>query len=486
MDILNLLNPKTSLFIFVLIYLLFSIIVGILAGKKMKTSSDFVNAGRRLPVSFVMAMVFATWFGSEALLGMPAEFIKYGFAGVIKDPIGAFFCLLIIGFVFAKKWYNLNVFTLASIYQKRFGSKIESIATICIVISYFGWVAAQFTALGLTIHLLSFGSISFGFGILIGALVVLAYTISGGMLSIAINDFIQFFVIIISLIYMLLVFADLSGGFINVIQHANDRNMFVLLKENTGSSSISFFSALITLMLGSIPQQDLFQRVTSAKSASIAQKGMILGAFLYLIFCLIPIFLVFSANIIDSELVNKWINEDSQMILPNLILNHMPLLIQVLFFGSLVSAIMSTASGTLIAPSVVITENFIKKFFPKMSDFQYILTLRLVILTTGILVTIFALSSNNSIYEMVGDAYKITLVTSVAPLVACLFWKRATTAGAFASMILGFLVWISGEFLHIKEPQLYGFIISCIAMIVVSYSTKKQPDEIIYRIMTKK
>ena len=465
---------QMKLFQFVFMYLILSIIIGVLSGMRIKNASDFVNAGRNLSLPFVIAMVFATWFGSEAILGIPAEFIKEGFSGIIKDPFGAFFCLSIVGAIMAKRWYRLKVITLANIYEKRFGSKVEIIMTLSIVVSYFGWVAAQMTAMGILIHILSGGLIPQDVAIVMGASVVLLYTISGGMLSIAINDFVQFLVIVVSLLYMLFYFTGEAGGITKVIQQANDDKMFFFIKNFDRHSMIEFFGALITLMLGSIPQQDIFQRVTSAKSEKVARNGMLLGAGFYLTFCLIPIILIVCAKMIEPTLVNKYLETDSQMILPTFILKNTPLILQVMFFGALISAIMSTASGTLLAPSVTITENIVKKMFPKITDKMYILALRLTILCTGLAVTIFAIKSTSTIYEMVGDAYKITLVTAVIPLFAAMFWRRATTLGALFSISLGFVVWIGGEISSISQPQLFGFLASFFGMIIGSYLSKKQ------------
>ena len=130
----------------------------------------------------------------------------------------------------------------------------------------------------------------------------------------------------------LLIFATLLKIFKFIfVGNYDANNMFVFIKNYDPQSIVHFLGALFTLMLGSIPQQDIFQRVTSAKSADTAKRGMLLGACLYLIFCLMPIFLVFSATIIDGDLVAKFINEDSEMILPTLILSYTPLFVQVLF-----------------------------------------------------------------------------------------------------------------------------------------------------------
>jgi Na+/proline symporter len=225
------------------------------------------------------------------------------------------------------------------------------------------------------------------------------------------------------------------------------------------------------MMFGSIPQQDVFQRVMSAKSAETGAAGSIIGGSLYFLFAFVPIFLAYSASLIDPQMVQSLIKNDSQMILPTLILNKMPIFAQVMFFGALLSAIMSTASGTLLAPSITLTKNLIGEAIP-MTDRQLLLTTRIVVVCFAVAVTLFALASQGTpIYDMVGNAYKVTLVGAFVPLVMGLYWKRATTQGALFSTIGGLACWLllekfGGE--SIWPPQLAGLLVSFGGMIVGS------------------
>ncbi len=114
------------------------------------------------------------------------------------------------------------------------------------------------------------------------------------------------------------------------------------------------------MMLGSIPQQDVFQRITSAKDERTAVRGSVLGGTLYFCFCFVPMFLAYAATLIDPAMFNTLLEEDSQLVLPTLILRHTPVFAQILFFGAVLSAVMSCASATLLAPSVILSENVIK------------------------------------------------------------------------------------------------------------------------------
>lgn len=128
--------------VFILGYLLITIAIGIYAAKKVKNSKDFILAGRSLPLPISTAALFATWFGSETILGSSVEFAKGGFLAVIQDPFGGALCLFLLGLIFAKYLYRMQILTFGDFYKNRYGKKMEFIAGICLIFSYFGWVAA--------------------------------------------------------------------------------------------------------------------------------------------------------------------------------------------------------------------------------------------------------------------------------------------------------------------------------------------------------
>ena len=139
----------------------------------------------------------------------------------------------------------------------------------------------------------------------------------------------------------------------------------------------------------------------------------------------IPMFIAVSALLIDPAMVKQMLSNenDFQQVLPTLILQRTPLFAQVLFFGALLSAILSTASGTLLAPTAVITENVIQPLWGhKLSDRKMLVLLRLILIGFTCCVTLFALQSESFMYQMVQDAYKVTLVAAFTPLVFGMFW----------------------------------------------------------------
>jgi SSS family solute:Na+ symporter len=457
---------------FVILYLLFSVGIGLYASTRVHNSRDFVVAGRNLPLPIVTATVFATWFGAETVLGISATFVKEGLGGVVADPFGASMCLVIAGLFFAPLLYRMNILTIGDFYRARYNRVVELIMTICIMISYLGWVSAQVTALGLVFTLVSGGTIDQSTGMYIGTGIVLAYTMFGGMWSVALLDFVQMTVIMAGMLLIAVLVSGDAGGVSHVVGHAQAAGKLQLLPSGGYEVWIPFIGAALTMMLGSIPQQDVFQRITSAKNEKTAVRGTVLGGVLYFGFAFVPMFLAYAATLIDPKVFGELIATDSQMVLPNLILNHTPLVAQVFFFGALLSAIMSTASATLLAPSVMFTENILKHFALKhMSDQQMLRTMRIIVLTFGGIVLWFALHSNASIFKMVENAYKITLVAAFVPLAFGLYWKRANTQGALVSIAMGLVSWLLLEKFSpdgIWPPQLVGLLMSLTGMLIGS------------------
>jgi len=456
---------------FVVAYLLATIAIGLWAARRVKNTADFAVAGRHLPLVMIVTTTFATWFGSETVLGIPAKFVDGGLKAVVEDPFGSSLCLVLVGVFFAGRLYRMTLLTISDYYRERFGRGVEVACSLIIIASYVGWVAAQVTALGLVFNLLSNGAITPALGMVIGTVSILAYTLFGGMWSVAVTDFVQMIILVVGLSVIAVFAADRAGGVGEVIAFAASRDLFNLLPEPSFHGVAFFLGAAVTVMLGSIPQQDVFQRVTSSRTERIAGTASVLGGVLYFMFAFVPMFLAYSATLIDPQMVAKYIDTDSQMILPKLVLEHAPLVAQVMFFGALLSAIKSCASATLLAPSVTFAENVLRPLLPNMDDKRFLRVMQAVVLVFTVLVTLFALNSQLSIFHMVESAYKVTLVAAFVPLAFGLFWKRATKQGGLLAILLGLAAWIWCEVFFQNAalpPQLVGLLASLGAMILGS------------------
>jgi SSS family transporter len=458
----------------VVVYLLVTIGIGLVAARRVKNTSDYAIAGRHLPLVMIVTTTFATWFGSETVLGIPAKFVNSGLNGVIEDPFGAGLCLILVGMFFAGKLYRMTLLTIADYYRERYGRDVEVICTLIIMLSYLGWVSAQVSALGLVFNVLSDGVISMPLGMGIGVVSILAYTLFGGMWSVAITDFIQMIILVCGLATLAVFAGNQAGGAQQVLALAESKNMFHFLPEGNLHDVMFFVASGLTIMLGSIPQQDVFQRVMSANSVKSATQGPIIGGICYMLFAFVPMFLVVSAMIIMPDEALHLINDDPQRVLPTLVMQKMPFVMQVIFFGALLSAIKSTASATLLAPSVTFTENIWRQFRPDMDDKSELRAMRITVLVFSVVVLIYAIvMQGTSIYEMVSGAYQVPLVGAFVPLAFGLYWSKATTQGAVLSIFLGLLSWLvflATPLGEVLPAQGVGLLVAALSMVVGSLS----------------
>ena len=460
---------------FVIAYLIVSLGVGFYAATKVHSASDYITAGRSLPMIVVVAMVFATWFGAETVLGIPATFLNENLGGTISDPFGASFALILFGLFFARPLYRMKLLTLGDFFRQRYNRPVEIVISVAIAFSYLGWVSAQVVALGLVFNVLSNDVITQVQGIYIGATVVLLYTLFGGMWSVALTTLLQMTVIVAGLLWIAKLVSDMPevNGVAPVIAHATAAGKFEFWPPLEWAAIVTFIAGFLTMGLGSVPQQDVFQRANSSRNERIAIWGTVIGGSLYFVFAAVPIYLAYSATLVDPALTTAVLANDAQLLLPTFVKMHLPLYAQIIFYGALLSVIMSTASGTLLAPSVTISENIIKELMPhhRMSQNKLLWITRSVVVAFTVLVvfySLWSLQTETSIHQMVENAYKVTLACAFVPLVAGLYWRRANNVGAGLSITLGFMMWVAMEFVSpdgALPPQFSGLLASLVGMV---------------------
>ncbi len=431
----------------IIAYLIITVIIGFWASRKVKTSGDFMLAGRSLPIVLSSAALFATWFGSETVFGASSEFLKGGLYAVIEDPFGAALCLLLFGLFFARKLYNMNLLTLGDFFKVRYGRKTELTASIFLAPPYIGYIAAQLVAMGLILNVVA--GLEVWQGVVISAVVVTLYTYVGGMWAISITDFIQSIIIIVGLLVLAIILAEKVGGVTTILNEVPAEN-FKFFPSLNFKEVVTYIAAWAVLGLGSLPSQDVFQRSMSSGSAKTAVWSCYIAAVLYLTIAMLPLFI----SLCTKHLYPDYATGDSQLALPNMVLNHTTMPIQILFFGSLLSAIMSTTSSAILAPAAILSENVLKPLAgDKYNDRQLLLMTRLSVLIFSSIATVMACMRSN-IYQLVGESSILSLVSLFVPLVMGLYWKRASTAGALLSMVLGILTWIIFEVYETSWPSL--------------------------------
>lgn len=442
------------LILFILIYFAITLAIGFYANARISGGRDFINAGRNLhPIVNAFAL-FALWFGSETLFGASAEFAEKGIPGIIEDPLGAILCLLLVGVFYARKMYRLNVLTLGDLFHLQFGRRIEIFASALMTISFIGYIAAQLLALGLILELLT--SWSLFFCMAAALVIVLLYTTSGGMLAVSLTDFFQSLMIIIGLILIAWYITPPDTSPLQWVESLPDGHL-KFFPDHQFVEWLNWMAAWMALGLGSIVSQDVFQRVNAARSEKSASSSSISGALLYAVFSLLPIYIVWT---IYERFALA--NHELQMSLPKLVLSEMPVALQIFFFGSVISAILSTCSGAILAPASLLAENIIKPMLSKeLKDRQLLVLTRICTVVMG-LSGLWVASGSERIFDLVGTSSAFGVVSIFLPYTMALFRRSSNQWSAGLSMTLGSLTW--SWFYFVMEtpvnPTIYGLLAS--------------------------
>ena len=409
-----------------------------------------------------VSTVFATWFGSETILGASAEMADGGLLAVIEEPFGASLCLVLVGLFFAKPLYRKGYLAFADFYRDQFGKNAERIASICLVLSYLGWIAAQMVAMGIVLSKLS--GLEMHQAILLTSLVVIIYTFLGGMWAVSVTDSFQMILIVTGLLFVLILTLPEAGGLHGVVSTAPEKH-FQFFPGTEPAQVTAYLAAWATLGLGSIPQQDVFQRVMASKDEKVASRSAIIAGVLYLTVAMIPLLMGMIARKILPGV-------DKAELLPTLIINHTGTAVQVFFFGALLSAIMSTASGALLAPSAIVSENLVKPYIHHLENKTHLLLNRLSVVLLAIVSLGFALVEKN-VYELVSEASALSLVSLFVPLVAGLFLKSKNELSAILSMVFGITTWLIANSFDTTFPPIFiGLLFSLAGFLIPELSNR--------------
>ncbi|GAB3952842.1 sodium:solute symporter family protein [Spirosoma harenae] len=446
------------------LYLLSNVAVGAWAARKVTSSQDFVLAGRGLPLFLAASVTFATWFGSETIMGAPAMFVEGGFLAVIEEPFGSALCLFLVGAFFARPLYKLNITTFCDYFRIRYGRAAELLSAIMVIPSYFSWIAAQLVAIGIVLSVVT--DVPREYCIIASATIVMIYTLLGGMWSISVTDFFHNLIIILALAVLAVLLWNDVGGW-ETIQKCTPSGFFRFLPDSTSKDWLAYIAAWITIGLGSIPQQDVFQRVMSAKTETISVRASYLASGMYLTIAMLPLFIALSAKLLHPDLP-----KDNQLIIPNMVMRHGSLPLQVLFFGAVTSAILSVSSGAILAPSTVFGENVMKFFRPDISDKDLLKTIRWAVVIITVVCVLISTMRNTNIFDLVGESSAFSLVSLFVPLAAGIYWKRANLTGCLCSMGIGFVVWLFCLWQETEHsPMLWGLLTSTIGMVAGSLAS---------------
>ncbi|HOE69168.1 MAG TPA: sodium:solute symporter family protein [Candidatus Omnitrophota bacterium] len=447
----------------VALYILFMLGIGFWTSRRIHNTKDYIVAGGKMGWWFSLGTIFATWFGAETCMGASRTAFDKGILGVIADPFGAGLCLILAGLFFAKTFHNLKAETIIDFFEARYGKKVGIALSFLYIPVYLGWVGGQLLAFGIILHALI--GIPVMPAVLLSTAVVVLYTYWGGMWADAVTDLYQMIFVLLGLLVLFPILLHDLGGFSSIVSRIPASYFQFYPRHASGLTWLNYIQAWMMVGIGSLPAQDLFQRLMAPKSGTMAKWASITAGLMYIVIGLIPVLLgIFGRLAIPAS--------SGESILIDLAQKYLPTPLMALMVGALLSAIMSSADSALLAPAGIIGHNIVPYLKPDADDALQLKWCHWSILIVGVLSLILALYFRN-IYALCMHAWGILLVGVAAPMIAGVYWKRATSQGAVAGAVGGTGAWILAT-LYWPEgypAHLFGFVISCLTLVSVSLLT---------------
>ena len=414
-------------------YILAQLAIGVAVSRRIRTESDYLVAGRSFGPVLAGFSIFATWFGAETCIGAAGAVYERGLAGGSADPFGYALCVILAGLIFAVPLWKLRLTTLADVFRLRFDASVEKLAVLLMVPASLFWAAAQIRAFGQV--LASASGFEVEATITFATVVVIAYTMFGGLLADAWTDVVQG--IALTLALALLVWR-------------------VFVVEGTGSLSAVGASALNPLgaeprpfleiaeewaipVVGSLIAAELVARMLASRSATIARNATVAGGVAYLVVGLMPVGL----GLVGATLLPGL--EDPEQVLPALAQAYLPTALYVVFVGGLVSAILSTVDSALLTASGLVSHNVVVQLRPGLSELAKVRIARTGVALFGLLAYVMAIRADR-VYELVAESSSFASAGIVTVVTFGLFTRVGGRASALAALLTGMGAWVLGAY----------------------------------------
>lgn len=453
-------------FIIIAVYFLTLISVGIIGTIKAKTSEQYMVAGRNLGVFMLFGCLTAVFLGGSSTIGSSQLGYETGLSGiwfVFSMGLG----ITLFGLLFLDRVMGFKLLTISELLGKLFNTQSKLVGAI---------VAAIYTLMISVTQVIAIGALLSGIfewnltvSMLVGGGIVFFYTILGGMWTLSITDAIQFSIMTIGIFAIMLPQSlNAAGGFSELTAQLPSSYFDV-----TAIGFKEILSYLLTYTLGMMVGQDIWQRYFTAKNTKTAKTGGVLVGIYSLLYSAAMIIIGMCALIVVPQI------QDTQNVFTIMAFETIPTGLLGIVFAAVAAAIMSTASGTLLASSTLISKDILKDhFFKNATDSQFLIISRVTTLVLGI-VAIFIALWIQELLVAIDIAYAILAGSIFIPILFGLFWKKATGKAAFYAILASaatILVTSAIEGLTSNNPILYGIVVNIIVMVVVSLLDNKSDE----------
>lgn len=421
-----------------IVYFLLLMVMAVFVSNNMETDEDFLVGGRKFNLWLTSFCLFATWFGAGTLIASTDEVAKSGLIVTALEPYGAGMCLILAGAFFARPLWNMKLMTFSDLFRNKYGRKIETISVFLNIPIYVGWIAVQIVSLANILAV--FFPVPVWVFILGISLFACFLTVSGGMWSVSITDSFQLLVIILGLIYLLFkVSGALPDGLEGALSSIESEKLIFIPTDKIGDL-FNWLGVFCVSALGNMTGQDLGQRMFSAKSAKVAQLGCFIAGAGYIIFGSIPVLLGLTAKITLGEF--------SGSVIPNLIRSYLDPITAVILTLTIISAVISTITSALLAPSSILSHNFLKRYFKSTSSL-ILCKVGVVIITVISVITAFA---GEDVYGLLENSYAVGFVGFFPAVTIALYSKKLNEKACLFTILIAILIWIPEFFFPYDIP----------------------------------
>lgn len=427
----------------VLVYVLLQLAIGIYVSRRIATEDDYLLAGRSLGYGLATFSIFATWFGSETCMDAAGVIYEEGLSGGSADPFGYGLCILVMGMFFATRLWAQKFTTLGDLFRRRYSPGVERLAVLLMAPTSIFWAAAQIMAFGKILNAAT--GIHPTIGVLGAALVVVAYTLCGGLRADVVTDVVQGIALIAGISVIFFAVVNSLGGLAAAWNTIEPERLRLL-----GGPDVSLWDNLENWCIpicGSVIAQELIARILACKSPQVAQRSALMGGGLYLLVGLMPAFL----GLVGMQLLPGL--EDPEQLLPLLAKEHLSTFFHVLFIGALISAILSTVDSTLLAGSALVCHNLIQPLKPGWNESSKLKLNRAGVAVGGLIALVLALVAED-ISFLVETASAFGSAGVFVVVIFGLFSRFGGVASAFGALVAGMAVWSGGKLLGWEHPYL--------------------------------
>jgi len=445
----------------ILAYVGLQLLVGMWVSRRVMTEDDYIVGGRRLGYLLATFTIFATWFGAETCIGAAGAIYTDGLAGASADPFGYTLCILFMGLFFAVRLWKLRLTTIADLFRRRYSPGVERFVVLLMVPTSLLWGAAQIRAFGQVLSASS--DLAVTFTITIAALVVIAYTMSGGLLADAYTDLVQGISLTLGLLVLFIAVLLKHGTEPFAAIEPHRLGLF-----NDSTPILGRVEAYAIPVLGSAFAAELVSRIIATRSPQVAKRSSLVAAGAYLAIGLIPALL----GLIGPRLIPNL--ADAEQVLPMIAQAHLPGFLYVVFAGALVSAILSTVDSSLLCAASMTSHNIIVPLRPRMSDAARVRAARIGVVVFGALAYVLALYAEG-VYALVEEASAFGSAGVFIVAILGLFTRFGGSSSAFAALATGVFAWVIGaHVLHLPYPYVTSLAAAFVAYVIPAWFARER------------